>query len=329
MNGRDMNELKIFDSIQNKLNILPPYVNDWYLNIRASGCTASTCADFVGKISHFLRFINEDPLRVKICDINESVTTQYFLSIKAKTDKNGNQVYTSDSYQYSVWACLNNFMKYCVKRGDLDRNYMDFIRRPKNNDLERINNSRVLLSKEDFKSIQEAVETETNDIRKKRDTAILSIFMSTGMRKTALSNIMVSDIDLVNRELKVVDKGNICHIYYLSDTLCDQISQWLDVRSAYDKHHSSYLFLSQKNGKLGTRTIADIVEKYTGKALGQKVSPHKLRSGYCSILYDETHDIEFVRRAVGHSRVDTTQRYIVTKRDERKRAADLLNDIFN
>ena len=79
---------------------------------------------------------------------------------------------------------------------------------------------------------------------------------------------------------------------------------------------------------MGGKTLTEIVQKYTGRALGKPLSPHKLRAGYCSILYNKTHDAEFVRRAVGHANVATTQRYIVTKGNERKKAAEIMASIL-
>ena len=75
-------------------------------------------------------------------------------------------------------------------------------------------------------------------------------------------------------------------------------------------------------------TVANVVRKYSKIGLGYEISPHKLRSGYCSILYNKTGDIEFVRRAVGHSRVDTTQRYIVTKGSEKEKAAEIMEGLL-
>ena len=72
-----------------------------------------------------------------------------------------------------------------------------------------------------------------------------------------------------------------------------------------------------------------MIQKYTEQALGKPLSPHKLRAGFCSILYSKTHDIEFVRRAVGHSNIATTTRYIVTDGSERRKASKLLRDILH
>ena len=79
---------------------------------------------------------------------------------------------------------------------------------------------------------------------------------------------------------------------------------------------------------MSASTIKYLVYKYTERALGKALSPHKLRAGYCSILYNQTHDIEFVRRAVGHANVATTQRYIVTNGSEKKKVAEIMGSLL-
>ena len=79
---------------------------------------------------------------------------------------------------------------------------------------------------------------------------------------------------------------------------------------------------------MSIESVKEVVERCTKNALGKKLSPHKLRAGFCSILYKETHDIEFVRRAVGHSDIKTTQRYISVDDTERRKASTIMNNIF-
>ena len=70
-----------------------------------------------------------------------------------------------------------------------------------------------------------------------------------------------------------------------------------------------------------------MVSSITKKALGYEMSPHKLRSGFCSILYKETKDLELVRRIVGHASSITTQRYIVINDDDKEKALKCLERI--
>lgn len=323
--GRLNNELNIQERIEKKLSGMPEFVYGWYLNLKASRRTAATCYDFIYKVYNFLHFINEDVKNVEAKEITERITTEYFLSIQTKI-KDGKMLATSDSYQRTTWSCLNNFMDYLEKRNIIENNYIKLIQKPKNNDGQRIDEHRILLTEDDFKKIMEVADDGQNATR---DKAILSVFMTTGMRKTALANIMLDDIDLSKGTLVVIDKGNKRQQYILSDYTLYLIDKWLRIRKTYvcdenDKH----LFLSRRGTVMGGRTLTEIVQKYTGRALGKPLSPHKLRAGYCSILYNKTHDAEFVRRAVGHANVATTQRYIVTKGNERKKAAEIMASII-
>ena len=69
--------------------------------------------------------------------------------------------------------------------------------------------------------------------------------------------------------------------------------------------------------------------EYSKAGIGTEISPHKLRSAFCTILYDETKDINFVSQAVGHKNIETTQRYIVNDGQTKKKAVSLLDDIFS
>lgn len=327
MNGRMKSELKLEEAIKTKLSGMPDYVRQWDMNMKASRRTAATRRDYVFKICNFLESIDSDVSRVTVDMIDEEAVTSYYTSIQTK-NVNGDASFTSDSYQQTVWSCLNNFLEYLKKRNLVSQNYMMLIQRPKNKDLERINEHRVMLNKDDFKRILISVDDVMNLTRRNRDRAILMLFMTTGMRKTALANIIVDDVNLEECSLTIVDKGNKRHRYVLNDSMCSALGEWLSVRDEYNKRNDDHLFLSDRGNGMSGTAIEDVVGKYTQCALGRRISPHKLRSGYCSILYKATGDIEFVRRAVGHASSRTTQRYIVTGGNEKRRAADIMSNVF-
>ena len=94
------------------------------------------------------------------------------------------------------------------------------------------------------------------------------------------------------------------------------------------RRYTKALFVDKDGDRVTRSTIDNIVNKYTKAALGKPLSPHKLRAGFCSIMYNKTHDIEFVRRAVGHSNISTTQRYIVTSKEEKRKASEIMDKIL-
>lgn len=328
MDGRLQNEMLIDKRTAAKVAEMPPFVCGWYTNMKASRKTAATCRDYVNKVHNFLSSINTDVSKVTLSDINESTVTNYFLSIQTR-ECNGEMRYTSDSYQSTIWCCLDNFFNYLNRSGLIDQNYIRNINKPKNHDLDRINETRVMLTEKDFKKILKAINDEGNENLRARDRAIILLFMNTGMRKTALTSITLDDVDLEKHQLVIIDKGNKRHEYPLNDGVIDAINKWISVRDEYGNGTSdNHLFISSHGKVMHGNTVFNVIEKYTKKALGHPVSPHKLRSGYCSILYKKTGDIEFVRRCVGHANVATTQRYIVTKGEEKERAAEIMGSIL-
>ena len=335
MNGRVENDIRIFKTIEKQLLEYPTYISSWYFYLKANKQSAMTCRDYLYKIKNFLLFIDDEIKYVKLEDINEDIIVRYFISIQYKDD--GTE--TSDSYKQGIWSCLNNFFDFLEGRNYINRNVLKTsrIKRPKNKDLERINQNRKLLTREDFLKILEAVDQGVGSKKamgyqkkyKNRDKLIMLIFMITGMRKTALMEINIEDIDVNNKTLTIIDKGHKVHNYYLNDMAIDLYNKWIEDRYFLIGNIEGALFISKENKRMCGNSISKLVDKYSQAALGYHISPHKLRSGFISILYEEKHDVEYVRRVVGHSNVTTTQRYIVTNNDERKEAVDILGSLLN
>ena len=328
MSGRIEKENKLIQTINTILTNKPQYLWEWKNSLIASQKTASTTKDYICKVLKFLEDNNYD--------LSINTTLDYFVNIQTKSDKNGNIVRTSDSYRQSVWYCLNNFFTFMVKMGYVEQNPMVMIDKPKNHDLARINENRILLTKDDFEDILESVRTGVGSHKakarqakwKERDLAIMALLMSTGMRKSALLSMDVDDINKTDMTIRIIDKGDKLHIYNLTSKTINILEEWLEKREKILENNinEKALFISGSNKRL--KNIDDLIEKYCKDALNMHISPHKIRAGFTSIMYQETGDIEFCRRVVGHANVGTTQRYIVTDNKEREKSAEIMNSLF-
>lgn len=329
MNGRMENEVKTEAKILDMLTDMPEVVGEWFIYLKASDNTMNTCKKYITTIRNFLDSIGG------IKEISYQSVAKYYVDIKTKTCKNGDVVKTSDSYQSVVWSCINNFLEFLVDRGHIKENYIAHVKKPKNHDLDRINKNRVLLTDNDFMKIIKAVNNGVGNTyarkeqarMKNRDKLIIVLFMTTGMRKTALTEINVSDIDYDNRIISVTDKGDKVHHYSLTDDMVKYLNSWMCDRKKYASETDA-LFVSKYGNRITGNSVDNLVRKYSKEALGYAISPHKLRAGFCSILYEASGDIEFVRRAVGHSNVSTTQRYVVTNNKEKEKASQIMNSFI-
>ena len=329
MNGREEHELQFQKIIVNKLLSLPTYVTEWYNNLLASGMSIRTCSTYIYGINDFLTFVNSvNQKDILPQELTPAILDQYFISLKTIRDEKGNTRRASDSRSTTMWYLLKNFFEFMTNREYIEKNYINNITRPKNKDLERINEHRVLLSKDDFTKIMNAVSNNRGTNRR-RDALIMALLMTTGMRESALIEIDLQNIDIETQKLYVIDKGEKRHEYNLSDNVMMLLHHYLVQRSSVDPDDVlKPLFINKQGKRISVTTVVTTVGKYTKQALGRKLSPHKLRAGFCSILYEESHDIEFVRRAVGHSSSATTQRYIVTRNAEKEKASQIMDSIF-
>ena len=173
-------------------------------------------------------------------------------------------------------------------------------------------------------------ECKFPDEVRQRNKLMLMIFMTTGMRRTALSEINVEDISN-DGKLTIIDKRRKQHTYPLEPAVIQCLNEWLINRQNMLNELNTYsdaLFITVFGKRMGGKAINNVVNRYSEKGIGRKLSAHKLRAGCATILYQKTNDIEFVRRAIGHSNVATTQRYIVSNGSEREKASELLTNIF-
>ncbi len=84
----------------------------------------------------------------------------------------------------------------------------------------------------------------------------------------------------------------------------------------------SPLFLSMQGKRITVRAVENMVKKYARLAAPlKKISPHKLRSTFGTMLYGETGDIYLVADVLGHKDVNTTRKHYAAMSEENRRRA--------
>ena len=325
MKGRLEHELRTGQTINRLLTDMPECVSSFYYNIQTDK-EPGTCLEYLRKIKHFLNYANMD-----IQNINEETISKYFKHITYSMDGQGNIIKTTSAYRQSVWSALNQFFVYLVKRKIIQINPMEDTKRPPKKD----NVKRIFLSFDDLNSILNTVSTGAGSSKAiakqkdwvERDLLIMFLFMNTGMRKTALSEINIEDISFGERELTVTDKRNKTQIYNITDEMENVINTWLKKREillAGEKNDA--LFISSLRKRMSEKAIYNLVKKYSEEALGFTISPHKLRAAFVSLYYEASGgDIKATCEAVGHADISTTSIYITKKNDSRKEAQSFMS----
>lgn len=320
MNGRLEHELKINKNVKNILEELPKSVSDYYMSIQAV-LSPNTCLNYVRKIRHFLNYVDVE----NVYEIDADDIAKYLEHIKYVKGRNGKIKKSSVAYSKLVCTTLNSFFEFLYRRGEIKANPMDQINRPIRKDVVK----RIFLSMEDLNCILNATKME--DIPKEwriRDYTILYLFMVTGMRRTALSEINVSDLSFDSNELTIIDKRDKEQVYQLNDSSIRVLRNWISEREKIVRRmniEEDALFISREGKRIASNTVYHTVTKYARKGLNADISPHKLRAAFASLYYQETKDIVATKNAVGHSDIQTTSIYIISENSDRKKATEFMS----
>lgn len=168
-----------------------------------------------------------------------------------------------------------------------------------------------------------------HELNKKRDLAIMTLFLGTGMRVSELVGIDLKDLDFDNGRVKVTRKGGYEAYIYFGEEVTEALAAYLEEREDIKdikEGHEDALFLSSRKSRITVGSIELMVKEYSSYVTTvKKITPHKLRSTYGTSLYKETGDIYLVADVLGHKDVNTTKKHYAAIDEERKiKARDIV-----
>ena len=167
---------------------------------------------------------------------------------------------------------------------------------------------------------------------KKRDKAILLLFITYGLRLFELQQLNVSSFNFNRGEFKIFRKRDKEAIMPLNQSVTEVIIDYLENERPDDEKiipgHEDALFLSLQGRRMTERAIRDLVKKYTsiGLSTSRKAgySPHKLRATAATSLIGRGNSIFDVQALLDHEQVTTTQLYANHKMNVKR---DLVKDM--
>lgn len=332
MKGRLEHSLQIEKNIKEILSTLPQYVTEYYYEFK-SGRQPTACREYIRKIAKFLYFIDSSNVRqINPKQITKFDVTRFLDSIEYIIDNNGNKKQSSLSYRKCYHSVLKSFFDFLTENDYMAENPMNKIKRVRGEDFV----NRKFLDEDDLKEVLLAVECGAGNRRsvamqykwKSRDRAIMMLFMQTGIRETALSEINIEDIDFENHIIKsIIEKGHKDKTFTMSSQLEKAIFDWVcDRKNILNKKGEDALFVSKSKNRMTQKALSNIVEKYTKEALGYSVTPHKLRASFANIMLEKTDgNIYIVQQLLGHARTETTKIYLKNNLNQyNNMAADII-----
>jgi integrase/recombinase XerD len=155
---------------------------------------------------------------------------------------------------------------------------------------------------------------DVDRIGNKRDIAIITTLLNTGLRVSELVSLDVSDIEISARKglLKVIGKGNKERSIPLNAETRRSLEKYLEERANND---DAALFISNRGERISIRSVQHLVNKF-----GFNV--HQLRHTFITDLVRAGEDISLIQSLSGHSSADMVLRYSAPSEDDKQAAVE-------
>lgn len=146
-----------------------------------------------------------------------------------------------------------------------------------------------------------------------RDLAIVELLYASGMRVSEMEQLNRSDIDMINKVVKVYGKGGKERRVYISNTAAYYLEMYLKTR----KDSDFALFVSNRKPyeRLEVSAIQRMLRELGKKTGIEKVHPHRFRRTLATNLLRKGMTIEEVSQILGHEKLDTTMVYCNINQD--------------
>ncbi|BCG63129.1 MAG: integrase/recombinase XerC [Methyloprofundus sp.] len=209
---------------------------------------------------------------------------------------------SSKSLQRELSA-IRSFYFYLMKIGQADHNPAQHVQAPKQ--------ARKLPKILDVDQVSGLLDAGTSSVLEVRDLAMFELFYSSGLRLSELSALNINDLDLHDKQLKVVKgKGGKSRLLPVGRHAIAALQAWLQVRPPSAIVNEEPIFTSTKGKRLGNRSIQLRLKQWClKKGVTEQVHPHMLRHSFATHLLEASQDLRAVQELLGHENISTTQIY--------------------
>ena len=266
------------------------------------GLSKNTISSYSVDLKRFESFLAHRKKKIK------AVKKQDILDFIGTLRNDGYSISTICRYISSIKA----FYKYMLTEDIIDNDPSENLQSPKK--WERL--PKALSVSE----VKELLEVKFSGEAELRNTAMLELLYSSGLRVTELISIKLGDINFEAGFIRVLGKGSKERDVPVNARAINRIKQYIEQerQEILKKKQSQYLFVTGR-GRPMTRQRFWQTLKAVGKQAGLELSPHTIRHCFATHLLEGGADLRSVQKMLGHTDISTTQVYTKVTTDRIKK----------
>lgn len=250
----------------------------------------NTINSYLSDITIFKEYLSS--LKINYLKVDKDIIREYLKVL-------GNSNYKSSSVN-RILSSLKNYYDYLEYKHLIEYNPLKDLNRPKKE--KRLPN---FINNNDYEKIIKK-SLERTDFIGRRNTLLLELLYSSGIRISEALNIKIKDINMGDKSIRILGKGSKMRIVYFGEYAKEYLEEYLKVRNS----SLEYLFLNKNNTPLTRRGAEYIISNLVKTSLlKKKVTPHTFRHSYATEMLNNGADIRSVQELLGHSSLSTTGIY--------------------
>ncbi|WP_145080100.1 tyrosine-type recombinase/integrase [Sedimentibacter saalensis] len=263
-----------------------------YLNLKR--LSPNTVSSYIYDINSFRDYLN-DNYNLDITKTRKAQILTYLVNLQ----KQGK----SSSTISRTISALKNFFEFLKKEKLIEDNPATSIHSPK-----QIKKIPSVLSEDEVNQLMKIADITT--FKGSRDSAILELLYSSGIKVTELINIKISHININAGIINI--EGSKERIVPLSQYAKNAITNYLNnFRNTRCKDHIDFLFVNIDGEPISRQGIWKILKFYEKKAnLTNELSPQILRNSFAVHLLSHGADLGTVQELMGLSSFAAAQNYL-------------------
>lgn len=168
---------------------------------------------------------------------------------------------------------------------------------------------------------------------KKRDLAIINLFLASGLRETELRQLNLSSFDWDHHVYRVIRKRGKDTIMTTNAQIEKSIKDYIENERPDPKEGDAdakeALFLAINGSRISVKAIFKLVKKYTAIVLHTTekngYSPHKLRATAATQILRKGMDLHEAKEYLDHEDISTTQLYVTAARDTKEKISQKMD----
>jgi len=268
------------------------WVDAFLLQLQNKNFSPMTIKSYRADLEEFLSFCTQRNIR-EVSQFSSTNIRSFLAALQ--TQKN-----PSRNTMLRKIASLRSFAAYLLEQGELLQNPFKLLPAPKR--------EKLLPKFLTVPETEQLLDTAAHTKMAPRDRALFELMYSSGLRRSEVVGLKISDVDFFNGIVKVFGKGSKERLVPVTDEALAAIKDYLACRK--NPQPQEPLFLNHSGKPLTGDGLAYIFKNTAIAAhLARKVTPHSLRHSFATHLLNNGCDLRSLQEMLGHKSLAATQVY--------------------